>query len=175
MTNKITLAIVFLLASTSTAQTPDTGTLSGASKATLLQGRDLVLRSAEKMPEEHYGFKPAPEVRSFGALLGHIADGQYFFCGMTMSEKPPAANVEKTKTAKADLIASLKEAFGYCEKAYNALTETSQTQKVKFLGSERPRLSVLEFNNFHNAEHYGNLVTYMRMKGLVPPSSEPRR
>src|SRR5437867_1722703 len=73
--------------------------------------KDVLLRSAEKMPEENYNFKPTEAVRSFGQILGHVADSQYMFCSLVLGEKNPAPKVEKTKTSKADLIASLKDGF----------------------------------------------------------------
>jgi hypothetical protein len=75
-------------------------------------------------------------------------------------------------TSKADLIAALKTAFAYCDKAYDAMTDASGGQTVKLFGTDTPRLGALNFNNVHNWEHYGNLVTYMRIKNVVPPSSE---
>jgi uncharacterized damage-inducible protein DinB len=156
------------------AQTPDPKTLVGGQAALQDIVRNNIVKSAEKMPEEHYAFKPTPEVRSFGQLIGHIADAQYFFCSTALGEKNPAPRIEKTKSGKADLSAALKEAFAYCDKAY-AMADDQATQMVKFLGAERTKLAVLSFNSMHNMEHYGNIVTYMRMKGLVPPSSEGRR
>jgi len=133
-----------------------------------------IIKAAEKMPEEHYGFKPVPEVRSFGQIIGHIADAQYGLCGRAGSIQRSGGSIEKTKTAKADLVAALKEAIGACDGVYGSLTDAKAAEKVKFLGGERSKLAVLSFNTAHNYEHYGNLVTYMRIKGLVPPSSEGR-
>jgi uncharacterized damage-inducible protein DinB len=133
----------------------------------------ILLRTAEKMPEEDYRFKPTETVRSFGQVIGHVADAQYLFCSIALGEKNPAPNVEHTKTSKSDLIASLKGAFAYCGKAYDGMTDTSGTQMVKLFGSDTPKLDVLIANNMHNMEHYGNLVTYMRMKNVIPPTSEP--
>ena len=132
----------------------------------------ILLRSAEKMPEENYGFKPTNTVRSYGQIIGHLADSQYAFCSVVLGEKNPAPKVEQTKTSKADLIAALKEAFAYCDKAYDGLTDASAVQMVKFMGGDTPKLGVLTINNVHNIEHYGNLVTYMRIKNIVPPTSE---
>jgi uncharacterized damage-inducible protein DinB len=135
--------------------------------------QQIVLRAAENMPEEHYGFKPVETVRTFGEIVGHIADAQYIFCSVVLGEKNPGLKIEKTKTSKADLIAALKESFTYCNRAYDGLTDVSATQVVKFMGGEKPKLTVLIVNEVHSIEHYGNLVTYMRMKNLVPPTSEP--
>jgi uncharacterized damage-inducible protein DinB len=134
--------------------------------------KDVLLRSAEKMPEENYKFKPTEVVRSFGQVLGHVADSQYLFCSMALGEKNPSPKIEKTKTSKADLIASLKDAFTYCDKAYNGMTDTSGSETVKLFGDDTRKRDVLTINNMHTVEHYGNLVTYMRLKSIVPPTSE---
>jgi len=134
--------------------------------------KDILLRSAEKMPEENYSFKPADSVRTYGQLIGHLADAQYLFCSKALDEKGPDLKIEQTKTSKADLIAALKTAFAYCDKAYDGMTDASGSQIVKMFGNDSPKLGVLSFNTVHNWEHYGNLVTYMRIKNIVPPSSE---
>ena len=135
--------------------------------------KDVLLRSAEKMPEENYSFKPIDTVRSYGQIVGHVADAQYALCSIALGEKNPAPKIEQTKTSKADLIAALKEAFAYCDKAYDGRTDASASQMVKLRGNDTPKLGVLAFNNMHDMEHYGNLVTYMRLKNIVPPTSEP--
>ena len=132
----------------------------------------MLLRSAEKMPEENYSFKPVDGVRTYGQILGHAADAQYTFCSIATGEKNPAPKIEQTKTSKADLTAALKDAFAYCDKAYASMTDASGAQLVSLFGGPTPKLGVLTVNNMHNMEHYGNLVVYMRMKGIVPPSSE---
>jgi uncharacterized damage-inducible protein DinB len=134
--------------------------------------KDILLRSAEKMPEENYNFKPTEAVRSFGQILGHVADSQYYFCSVVLGEKNPAPKVEKTKTLKADLVASLKDAFAYCDKAYNGMTDASGAETVKLFNDDMRKRDVLTVNNMHSVEHYGNIVTYLRLKNIVPPSSE---
>jgi uncharacterized damage-inducible protein DinB len=135
--------------------------------------KNFVLRSAEKMPEENYSFKPTEAVRSFGQIIGHVADAQYRFCSVIRGEKNPAPQIEKTKTSKADLSAALKDAFAYCDKAYDGMTDASAVLPVKFFGVDGPQLGVLTANTVHTVEHYGNLITYLRMKNIVPPSSDP--
>ncbi len=136
--------------------------------------KGMLLRSAEKMPEENYNFKPIDTVRSYGQIIGHVADAQYLFCSIALGEKNPSLKIEQTKASKADLIAALNTAFAYCDKAYDGLTDASATQMIKLFGNDAPKLSALTVNNMHDMEHYGNLVTYMRLKGIVPPSSEPQ-
>ena len=133
----------------------------------------ILLGSAEKMAEENYSFKPVETVRTFGQIVGHVADSEYMFCSRVLGEKSPSPGVEKTKTSKADLIAALKGAFAYCDRAYEAMTDASATETVNLMGGDLPKLSALGVNNLHGTEHYGNMVTYLRMKNLVPPSSEP--
>jgi uncharacterized damage-inducible protein DinB len=134
-----------------------------------------VIAAAEKMPEQNYSFKPTPEVRSFGQLVGHVADAQYFFCSTATGEVNPMKDIEKTKTSKADLVAALKDAVAFCDKAYAGMTDAQGSQTVKFLGHDMAKLAVLSVNTGHADEHYGNMVTYLRIKGIVPPSSEKRQ
>jgi uncharacterized damage-inducible protein DinB len=134
---------------------------------------NIVLRSADKMPEANYGFKPTDTVRSYGQILGHVADAQYLFCSIALGEKNPAPKIEQSKTSKADITAALKDAFAYCNRAYDGMTDASAVQPVKLFGSDTPKLGVMIVNTAHTMEHYGNLVTYMRLKNIVPPSSEP--
>ncbi|HKD62921.1 MAG TPA: DinB family protein [Candidatus Acidoferrales bacterium] len=134
--------------------------------------KGILTRSAEKMPEENYSFKPVDTVRSYGQIVGHVADAQYLFCSLASGEKNPGLDIEHTKTSKADLLAALNTAFAYCDKVYDSVTDAAATQTIKLFGNDAPRMSALIVNNMHDMEHYGNLVTYMRIKGIVPPSSE---
>lgn len=134
--------------------------------------KNILLKSAEKMTEENYGFKPTEAVRSYGQILGHVADSQYMFCSIARGEKNPEPKIEQTKTSKADLTQALKDAFAYCDKAYDGVSDAS-TEPVKLFGGDTPRFGVLIVNGMHIMEHYGNLVTYMRLKNIVPPTSEP--
>jgi uncharacterized damage-inducible protein DinB len=102
-----------------------------------------------------------------------VADSQYTFCSSVLGEKDPAPNIEESKTSKADLTAALKGAFAYCDRAYDGMTDASGAQMVKFFGRDTPKLGVLTVNIAHSTEHYGNLVTYMRLKNIVPPTSDP--
>jgi len=130
------------------------------------------IAGAEKMPEENYSFKPTPDVRSFGQLVGHLADAQYLFCSTALGEPDPVKAIEKTKTSKADLVAALKDGVAYCNKAFAGMTDAKGSQMVKMMNFDVAKLSVLSINTAHTDEHYGNMVTYLRMKGIVPPSSE---
>ena len=134
--------------------------------------RALVLRTAEKVPENLYEFKPTPDVRSLGAVLGHIADANLLLCGMANGDKPAFNQANEKKTTRAELVGALKASFAVCDKVFAATTDANATTPVDLFGQKQTRLGVLAFNNSHMWEHYGNLVTYMRLKNIVPPSSE---
>ena len=168
------LGTLLILACAVQAQTPDLKSASGYPKMVQKQVSAWIERAAEKMPEEEYAFKPDPAVRSFGQILGHVADANYSFCSGVLGESSPSPGIEKTKATKAELRVALHDAFVYCNRAYDALTDASANETVKAYGQERNKLGVLWFNASHNLEHYGNLVVYMRVKGIVPPSSEPK-
>lgn len=172
------VALTLASATFAVAQTPaapGANPLSAGQKMIYGYASDTVVRAAEKMPEENYAFKATPEVRSYGQIIGHMADAQYMMCSAVLGEKNPAPGIEKTKTSKADLVQALKDSVAYCNKAYDGMTDASGLQSVQMMGADRPKFTVLTFNIAHTMEHYGNLITYLRLKGIVPPSSEPRK
>jgi uncharacterized damage-inducible protein DinB len=134
-----------------------------------------IKESAELMPEENYGFKPAPEVRTFGAILAHVAGASYVFCAAAKGEKAPYAEdyFEKNATTKADIVKATNDAIAYCDGAYTSLTDASAAEMTAapFGTAKVPRANPLIGQIGHDNEHYGNLVTYFRIKGMVPPSS----
>jgi len=140
--------------------------------------KGYIVKAAAKMPEEHYAFKPTPDVRSFGQLLGHIADSNFVICATVAGEKAPMGgfdaetSLEQSKKTKADLSKALADSFAYCDKVHAGMTDAAGAATTKSFVGEIAKLSFLEFNTHHDFEHYGNIVTYMRLKGLVPPSSE---
>jgi uncharacterized damage-inducible protein DinB len=134
---------------------------------------NYVTRAAEDVPDSLYGYKPVATVRTFGQLIGHVAGAQYMICAAALGDPPRGEDeIEKTRTTKTELVAALKASTEYCGRAY-AQTDAAAQQRTQLFGQERSRLGALGINATHNAEHYGNLVTYMRMNGLVPPSSRP--
>jgi hypothetical protein len=159
------------------ADAPSANPLSTETKNAWNGIKGLVLRAAEKMPEEHYPFKAAPDVRTYGAIVAHIADAHYLLCAPVRGDKKELAElvVEKTVTGKAALIGALKESIAYCDAAYDAMTDAKAAETAKFFNRDRARLGILNSNVSHDWEHYGNLVTYLRIKGIVPPSSERRQ
>jgi uncharacterized damage-inducible protein DinB len=170
-------AAVWLATVSAFAQSPAAGANPYTSnvKAQAEQVRALILRTAEKVPEELYAFKPTPDVRSLGGLLGHIADAHVLLCGIANGGKPVFNPVHEKKTTRAELVAALKDSFATCDTVFAATTDANGATPIDMFGQPQTRLGVLAFNNSHTWEHYGNLVTYMRLKNIVPPSSEPAR
>jgi uncharacterized damage-inducible protein DinB len=173
------LAVVF--GATVSAQQPANPLTAGARQHYgIIKG--YVTRAAAKIPDDVYPFRPSPQVRTVAQLIGHLADANYRLCSVMAGQDPPRdAGIENTKSAKSDLVKALAESFTYCDQQYAAMTDAGGTPLVKFdAGGEgsrvpiqMPRFTVLAFHTAHAFEHYGNLVTYMRLKGIVPPSSEP--
>ena len=128
--------------------------------------------SAALVSEADYGFKPVPTVRSFGQLIGHLANDHYLICSAAKGEKNPQAATDFEKTAgKAALVKALTESIAYCDAVYDSMTDAKGAEMVEMFGGKYPRLGALTINVAHSSEHYGNIVTYLRLKGLVPPSS----
>ena len=140
--------------------------------------RDIA-ESATMMPDANFGYKPVDTVRTFGAILAHIAGASYEFCGAAKNVTPPhsESEFEKAGGSVADVRKVVAEAIAYCDGVYQALTDKSAAEigNAAFGSGKAPRAAALMGNTTHFMEHYGNLVTYFRMKGLVPPSSRPRK
>jgi uncharacterized damage-inducible protein DinB len=148
--------------------------MTDAMKAQFAIAKGDLTKTAEQVTEANYAFKPTPEVRSLGAIIGHVADSNYYFCSAASGAANPMkdTSVEKTKTSKADLQKALADSLAFCDTQLGAMTDAKGAEMVDFFGGKQPRLAVFAFNTAHNFEHYGNLVTYMRLKGMVPPSSQ---
>lgn len=133
----------------------------------------FITRAAEQLSPEDYAYRPVATVRTFGQLIGHVAGAQFAMCAAALGDKPRGEDdIEKSVTTKGDLVAALKQSTEYCNKAY-AQSAASAATITDLYGDKVPRMNALALNAVHNGEHYGNIITYMRMKGLVPPSSQP--
>lgn len=136
--------------------------------------KNTITKAAEEMPEADYSFKATPAERTYGEIVGHIADVQLALCGNASGEQKKGD--AGTKTTKADLAAALKASFDYCDGVYNGLTDADVATKVTMFGPNKAtKLAVLNFNISHDNEMYGQMVVYLRLKGLVPPSSQRRQ
>ena len=137
--------------------------------------KNTLIKAADEMPEADYSFKASPMERTYGAIVGHIADVQLALSSHAKGEEKDG-DAEKTKTTKADLVAALKASFDYCDGAYNTVTDADAATMVTFFGPRKQtKLAVLNFNIAHDNEMYGQMVVYLRIKGLVPPSSQRRQ
>ena len=158
-----------LLMSTAVAQSP-----TGEARALWKSIMANVNQAADEISESMYSYRPTPDVRSFGEMFAHIAGSQKMFCAMALGDKVPGeADVEKTAKTKAAIVAALKESNTYCERAYSQ-PDANLKAMVDVFGEQHPRFYALLMNASHDGEHYGNIVTYMRLNKLVPPSSRPR-
>lgn len=161
------LAVILLAPLPGAAQTV-TESLDGLHAVT----KTNILATAELLDEELYAFRPTDEVRSMGEILAHVANAQYLFCSAAAGEESPQTeNFEETRTSKAGIIEALEMGFGYCDGVYDAMSDEAGARSVDFFTGPNTAFGVLAFNSAHNYEHYGNLVTYMRLNGIVPPSS----
>ena len=162
------------------AATPIVRDLAAGIKAQWMGIRRNIAGSLDKMSDADYAFKPqgvSADVRSYGALLAHLVNGNYGTCTRAKGDAPKPSLDEKA--TKAEIVKAMNEALTYCDAVYDAQTTASLTEMVKSQGrggvtNEIARGLSLFSNIAHNNEHYGNLVTYMRAKGVVPPSSEGR-
>jgi uncharacterized damage-inducible protein DinB len=163
---------VLLLAAASPAAAQQGGPVVGSVTPRYAELSGWLVKTAEQVPESLYAFKPNPAVRSLGQLIGHVANAQFMFCAAAMGEKSPQAQDYEKVTDKASLVAAIKASAAYCDRAYK-MSDADAMLPTKLFGSMTlTRLGALIFNATHDGEHYGNLVVYMRLNGITPPSSQ---
>ncbi len=169
----ITLACGHLLAQNETSTLPETRADNPLSRE-VRQAYDTVknnlLKSAEQMPEENYSFKPTSDIRSFAQVIAHAAESQMRTCSAATGSKKSIDAA--SKTSKADLVAALHEAFAQCDKAYEMATDADAANVINTPRGQRTKLGALIANTIHDNEQYGILTVYLRLKGLIPPSSQ---
>jgi len=128
--------------------------------------QDKIMRAADMMPESKYSYRPTKEVRSFGEIVTHVADISYYLCANAKGEAPPATGA--AKGSKAEIVAYLKGSFGYCDGAFSGFTDAHLNDPADFWGFKTNKMFILTQVGNHDALHYGNLVTYLRINGLEP-------
>jgi uncharacterized damage-inducible protein DinB len=176
MTLLRTLAVLSLclLSGTALAQDGPTEPVTASLKGLHGITAGNLMATAQQLDDAMYAYAPTDSVRTAGQILAHLANAQYAFCSSAAGEDSPnELNLEATATTKAEIVAALTAAFAYCEGVYDAMTDAQGAESRTFFGNEMAASGILAFNSAHNYEHYGNLVTYMRMNGIVPPSSQP--
>jgi uncharacterized damage-inducible protein DinB len=140
--------------------------------------KKLLIAAADEMPVATYAYQPTPDVRTFGQLIGHVADSNRMFCALASKDtKKPGKNDSEDSaeklTTKADLQKALADAIAYCDKVYAGINDKDLGSiQVQMFGQTMPMFAPLNVNLAHDMEHYGNIVTYLRMNKLVPPSSQ---
>jgi len=140
-------------------------------KATYDMVKGYITKAAAQVPEDKYKFQATKDVRTMGAVFGHIAESNGGICATASGLKPVAVGAEKLAT-KAELQKALADSFAFCDKAFATITAANMNESVTLFGQLKlSRLGAMAFNNSHDFEHYGNIVTYMRLNGMVPPSS----
>ena len=142
-----------------------------AARANWISAHNYIVRSAEQMSEANFAFKPVATVRSFGQIVAHVADDEMGWCAQILGEPLKQTEFEKKLTAKADVMKAIRDAGTYCEKAYG-ITDAEAASVTTIWGGQQPKIRGLMDNATHDWEHYGNIVTYLRIKGMVPPSSQ---
>ena len=134
--------------------------------------KDSLLKAADKMPADAYSFRTVPQVRTFGEMIAHVADAHVRMCGVVRGEQ--VGNISTGKTSKADLVAALKASFEACDPVYEKMTDAAGAAKVRWARWEMSKLGLLNWNISHDNEMYGIIGAFLRIKGIVPPSSEGR-
>ena len=135
--------------------------------------KNFILKTAEQVPEDKYSYRPTPEVRTLGAILGHIADGHQYLCGVIAGSAPKGEQpVNEKLEGKAAITTALKKSFDDCDAVLAKVTDADLTRQVNMFGMDVPLSAAVTMLASHDWEHYGNLVTYMRSNNIVPPSSQ---
>ena len=157
---------LLLAAGTTTAITPQAppDPTIASTKTQLLAVKGYVLKAIDQVPDDLLAFKPTPDIRSMGQLFGHIADANFQICSMATDKKPEMANIEKTKTTKADLKTALEASFKFCEAGFDGLTTATANETVKFfLPGTTTRLGAL------NVQHRARLRALRQPRDLHAP------
>ena len=128
--------------------------------------QDKIMKAADLMPESKYSYRPTKDVRSFGEIVTHVADISYFLCSNAKGEATPGAAA--AKGSKVEIKAYLKGSFDYCDGVYSGFTDAHLNDPADFWGAKTNKMFILTQVGNHDALHYGNLVTYMRINGLEP-------
>ena len=128
--------------------------------------QDKIMKSAEAMPESKYSYRPTKDVRSFAEILNHVGDISYILCSNVKGETPPA--MAAAKSSKAEITAYVKGAFDYCDSVYSGFTDAHLNAPADFFGVKTNKMFILTQVGNHDALHYGNLVTYLRLNGVEP-------
>jgi len=166
-----TLLAVSVLCVSGIVSAQNVPTIAGEVKQNYARTKELIMRAAAKMPDDAYSFRATPDVRTFAQLIAHVSEAQAIVCGGVVGQP---TRIDSTRTAKSDVIGELAKSFAVCDRAYDAITDSnlSQIGGAGFMGGTLT--GRLYATLIHDNEMYGTMVVYLRLKGIVPPSSEGR-
>ena len=170
MNRSVVLSSIFGLAWASLGAAQAPASLAAEITQSYTAVKNNIMKTATKMPEDSYSFKPTPELRSFAEVLDHVADSQMRTCAGVAGDQKKADAAGKV--TKADVAAALNDAFAECDKAYGSLNDANAAEMITTPRGQRSKLGLLSDNTGHDREQYGILSMYLRLKGVVPPSSE---
>ncbi len=153
---------------------PQTFTLSGNMVRGYQNLQRNLTEAAEKMPEANYSFKPTPDVRPFGQLVAHVALSQFGTCAALKGDTagPHKDDKEDAPRSKTELVALLKESTAYCDPLLTALKDEDMLVLTKAGQNQVAKGLFLAGTNTHGNEMYGTMAVYLRLKGIVPPTTE---
>jgi uncharacterized damage-inducible protein DinB len=155
------------------AQAPSANPVADSMKASVRNTERNLLEAVEKVPDSMMAFKPVPEVMTFAELVGHIVDVEYMVCSAVKGEaNPNSTSLQKAGLSKEAAVAAVKKSNDYCAAALEPLKDADLSSAVQLFGRPGTKASALTALVFHSPLHYGNLITYMRLKGIVPPETE---
>ena len=173
LTGVMTLALAISAASSVRvqAQAPGVDATIASLKVTYDLLKDNITKAAAMVPEDKYKYQPTKDVRTMGQLFGHLANANALICSTATGLKNPSTGDAEKLATKAEITKALAAAFAFCDEAFKAVTAKNANEPVDLFGMKHTRAGAIAFNNAHDYEHYGNIVTYMRINGMVPPSS----
>jgi uncharacterized damage-inducible protein DinB len=170
LTGALILAVFSTAAGPAGAQGTDDATIASV-KTTYEVVKGYITKAAAQVPEDTYKFQPTKEVRTMGQLFGHIANANGMICGTASGMKPASSGDAEKLATKAEIQKALADSFAACDHAFSMINPANANEPVKLFGMAHTRIGAMAFNNAHDFEHYGNIVTYMRINKMVPPSS----
>jgi uncharacterized damage-inducible protein DinB len=168
----LTAVAIFTASALRAQPAPATPTMSNALQRSFASVAEYIVKSAEQMPADKFSFRATDDTRTFAQEIGHVADSHYFFCARLKAEAMPQREQLESVTDKAALVAGLKASVDYCKAAYDALTDSALASYFQTARGRGVRLAPASNNIAHDNEHYGKIVTLLRMNKLVPPSSQ---
>ncbi len=154
------------------AQAPAVTGPAGEALAAYNRIKPNLIKAAEKMPDADYQFKPTPDIRTFARIVNHVTEAQFHTCTTLNGGKFDPKSVPSDTADKATILAGLKASFEECDKAYGALSDGTFTEVLSVGPQKRSRIGLAWGNISHDNEQYAELSTYLRLKGLVPPTAE---